>query len=86
MSSLAGALSYPQDTALKPDPEDFGTLTQPDVEMDPQPKLEPSADDTESIPAQDQDMHDLFGEDNAVEEAKHEGLENRFFLLPIHLR
>ena len=72
MSSLAGALSYPQDTALSHEAEDFDIPTQPDVDMEAQPQLEPSGNDTESIPAQDQDMHDLFGEDNAVEELKHE--------------
>lgn len=72
MSSLAGALSYTHDAAFTHETEDFNSVTQPDVDMEVKPKLEPGENDTESAPAQDQDMHDLFGEDNPTEEIKHE--------------
>ena len=83
MSSLAGALSYTRDTVSQPDNDDFDTTAQLDAEMEVQAHLDPSENDADSAPEQDQDMHDLFGEDNAAEEIKHEACVNRHFsLLP----
>lgn len=79
MSSLAGALAHSQHvvsdapfpTEEKP-PSTFSTSLSADIEMLPpvHAELSPMTDQEEE---QDEEMTDLFGNDNDVEEAKHEG-------------
>lgn len=66
MSSLAGALIPPipssQDSKYRPQPEDVD-MDQPPAELDPNVDA--------PAPAQDEEMNDLFGEDNDLN-IKHE--------------
>ncbi len=76
MSSLAGALD--ETLATIPKAEDvvhdltLAAQLEDDVEMDVKPRSENGQDAEEPAPAQDEDMEDLFGEDDVADDVKHE--------------
>ncbi|PSS31027.1 hypothetical protein PHLCEN_2v2440 [Hermanssonia centrifuga] len=76
MSSLAGALD--ETLATVPKAEDvvhdlsLAAQLEDDVEMDVKPRSENGQDADDSAPAQDEDMEDLFGEDDVADDVKHE--------------
>lgn len=73
--SLADALVPPTNHVPKVEdsqPDERWEVT--DVNM--QPQSDHAGEDTESAQAHDEDMQDLFGEDAAAEETKHEECVN----------